>query len=80
MMLNDEKILTHQNAITFMGHVTLYQGAQTDSEKIFAVTNMLAPTYITSVKRFCEMVQYLSRFLPHHVDNLEPFYKLEGIQ
>ena len=72
-MLNDDKIVTHQDAITFMGHIISNQGIQAEPAKVSAIVNMPAPTDIAGIKRFCGMVQYLSRFLPNLAGDLEPF-------
>ena len=76
ILLNDDKIVTHQDSITFMGHIISAQGIQADPAKIAAIIDMPAPKDVAGVKRFCGMVQYLARFLPNLTDSLAPLHKL----
>ena len=46
-----------------MGHVISEKGISPDPSKVEAVVNMLIPSDVESVHRFCGFVQYLSRFL-----------------
>ena len=47
-----------------------------DKNKVEAILEMPAPTDISGVGRLCGMVQYLSRFLPNLLGDLEPIRDL----
>ena len=48
----------------FLGHVLNKHGIRLDPEKERAIKEMPAPTVISGLKMFLEMVNYLSRFSP----------------
>ena len=75
-MLNDEKSVIQQTQVKFMGHVITAEGVQADQSKVEAILNMPAPTDVHGVKRFCEMIQYLSKFLPNLASDLQPIQEL----
>lgn len=76
IILNDEKALTKLKQIEFLGHVINAEGIRPDPEKIRAITEMTKPTDVPGVRRFCGLVQYLSRFLPHLSRTVDPLRAL----
>ncbi|XP_068224775.1 uncharacterized protein [Palaemon carinicauda] len=72
--LNEEKSVYRKKEIAFMGHRLTSAGVTVDENKVKAIKEMPAPTDISGIRRFCGMVQYLSRFLPNLADDLEPVY------
>ena len=75
IVLNDEKKAVGKEII-FHGHKVTDKGILPDSDKIEAVMQMKRPTDITEVRRFCGLVQYMSRFVPDLADTLEPIRNL----
>ena len=59
-----------------MGYLISNKGVEADPSKIEAIVKMPSPTDVSGVKQFCEMVQYLARFLPNLANDLEPIRKL----
>ena len=55
-----------------MGQLITNEGVREDKSKVEAILSMPAPTDIHGVKRFCGMVQYLSKFLPNLASDLQP--------
>ncbi|PFX12096.1 Retrovirus-related Pol polyprotein [Stylophora pistillata] len=74
--LNDEKSVIKQTQIKFMGHLITNKGVQADKSKLDAVLNMPVPTDVQGVERFCRMIQYLSKSLPHLASDLQPIREL----
>ena len=62
--------------ITFMGHIITNNGIKADPRKVEAIEQMPTPSDVAGVKRFCGMIQYLSRFMPNLASDLEPFRRL----
>ena len=65
-----------QTQIKFMGHLITNDGVQADKSKVDAILSMPAPTDVHGVKRFCGMIQYLSKFLPNLASDLQPIREL----
>lgn len=74
--LNEQKARERQDEVIFMGHRISDQGIEPDQKKVVAILNMPTPRDIHDVKRFCGMVQYLSRFLTKLSDMLKPLRDL----
>ena len=76
VLLNDEKSVLQQTQVKFMGHMITTEGIQADQSKVEAILNMPAPTDVHGVKRYCGMIQYLSKFLPNLASDLLPIREL----
>ena len=76
IMLNDEKSVLQKTQVKFMGHMITTEGVQADQSKVEVILNMPAPTDVHRVKRFCGMIQYLSKFLPNLASDLQPIREL----
>ena len=48
-----------------MGHIVSHAGVSPDPDKIDAVKGMIAPTDVTSLRRFLGVVGYLQKFVPN---------------
>lgn len=59
-----------------MGHNITAEGVKPDESKIVAINKMPTPTDPLAVKRFCGMVQYVSKFIPNLATEIEPLRKL----
>ena len=59
-----------------MGRVITIEGVQAEQFKVEAIHNMPAPTDVHGVRRFCGMIQYLSKFLPNLASDLQPIREL----
>ena len=76
IMLNNEKSVLQQTQVKFMSHMITTEGVQADQSKVEAILNMPAPTDVHGAKRFCRMIQYLSKFLPNLASDLQPIREL----
>ena len=76
IVLNKDKTEIGLKEIPFHGHKISSSGVKADENKVKAILNMSSPDDITSVKRFCGMVQYLAKFLPSLSTTLEPIRAL----
>ncbi|RUS87639.1 hypothetical protein EGW08_004624 [Elysia chlorotica] len=74
--LNEEKAKVRQDEVSFMGHKISHRGIEPDEKKVEAILKMPAPTDVHGVRRFCGMVQYLSRFLDKLSDMMKPLREL----
>uniref|UniRef100_A0A672HNR1 Gypsy retrotransposon integrase-like protein 1 n=1 Tax=Salarias fasciatus TaxID=181472 RepID=A0A672HNR1_SALFA len=66
--LNAEKFRLRQNETTYIGHRLTAEGLKADPEKVRAVEQMPAPTDVKAVQRLIGMVNYLTKFCPHLLD------------
>ena len=76
IVLNEEKQEIGLREISFHGHKITCEGVKASDDKIKAIIDMPSPTDVSGVKRFCGMVQYMSRFLPSLSATLEPIRAL----
>ncbi|XP_064622356.1 uncharacterized protein K02A2.6-like [Lineus longissimus] len=76
IVLNDDKKEIGKTEMTFHGHRFTDDRVKPDESKIEAIRSMPAPTDVAWVKRFCGMVQYMSRFLPNLANDLGPIRDL----
>ena len=76
IVLNKDKMEIGLKEISFHGHKISSSGVKADENKVKAILNMSSPDDVTSVKRFCGMVQYLAKFLPSLSTTLEPIRAL----
>lgn len=74
--LTRDKVEHKVPSVTFHGHVLTADGLKADPEKVKAIQLMPAPEDVRGVARLNGMVNYLSRFLPHLADMMEPIRKL----
>ena len=77
--LNKEKAREKQEEVTFMGHKISDRGIEPDARKVEAIRKMPTPKDVHDVRRFCGMVQYLSKFLDKLSDRLQPLRELTKI-
>lgn len=63
IILNDDNKMIGLKEFTFHGHKITSEGVKADDEKIKAIIDMPSPTDISGVKRFCGVVQYITKFL-----------------
>lgn len=78
VQLNQEKTVLRQKEITFLGHKVTATGIVPDEKKVQAILNMPEPEDEAAVRRFCGMVQYLARFIPHLSQDLAPLHALKS--
>lgn len=50
--------------ISFHGHVITKDDVKIDDRKVKAISDMQPLTEVSEVKRLCDMVQYMAKFLP----------------
>ena len=74
--LNKEKARVKQEEVTFMGHKISDRGIEPGARKVEAIRKMPTPKDVHDVRRFCGMVQYLSKFLDKLSDRLQPLREL----
>lgn len=75
IVLNYEKKAVGKE-ITFHGYKITEKEILPDSGKIQAIMQMKRPSGITEIRRFCGLVQCMSRFVPGLADTLEPIRNL----
>ena len=74
--LNHEKTSLKQTEIEFMGHKIGTDGIRPSPDKVKVILETPRPTDVSGVKRFCGMVQYLSRFLNRLSEIVAPIGEL----
>ena len=62
--------------IQFHGHLITKDGVIADDSKVRSILEMSSPTDVPGVKRLCETVQYMAKFLPDLSNVLEPMHAL----
>ena len=72
IILNDEKKEIGLQEITFHGHKVTSKGVKADDGKVKTIVDMPQPTDVSGVRRFCVMVQYMSKIIPRLSTTLEP--------
>ena len=65
------------NEVPYIGHLLTSEGIKPDAKKVETLQKMPQPKDVRSVKRFCGMVNYLSKFLPNISTIIEPLPQLE---
>lgn len=61
--------------VPFVGHLFTKQGLKIDPDKAKAVLQMPRPEDLEGVQRLNGSVNYLSNFLPHLADHMEPIHR-----
>ncbi|XP_052253072.1 uncharacterized protein K02A2.6-like [Dreissena polymorpha] len=75
IILNEEKTKFGKEVI-FHGHRITDKGVLPDENKVKAIQNMPKPKNVTEVRQICELVQYMSKFLPDLASTMEPIHQL----
>ena len=65
-----------KKSIKFLGHLVTSEGLKPDPEKVEAIQMTKEPSNVTELRRHLGFIQYLTRFLPNLVDEIEPLIKL----
>ncbi len=73
---SSDKLQIRCKEMTLHGNVFTAQGIKPDPLKVKAISDMPQPQDVTAVRRFCGLVQYLSRFLPHLATIASPLREL----
>ena len=76
IILNERKAEIGRCEITFMGHKIIGNGIEIDHAKISGILDMPEAKDVARVKRFCGMIQYLSRFMPNLSNDLSSLHTL----
>ena len=76
LTLNGNKCQFRIPKLTFFGHELSIQGVTPSEEKIAAVINARAPTNVSEVWSFVQLVQYSAKFIPNFSSVAEPLRKL----
>ena len=76
LTLNGNKCQFIIPKLTFFGHELSNQGVAPSEEKITAVLNARAPTNVSEVRSFVQLVQYSAKFIPNFSSVIEPMRKL----
>ena len=77
LKLNGTKAHLRKKSVPCMGHLLASQGVCVDPKKVSAITQMEAPTDVTTLKRLLGMVNYLGKFLPHLSQDCEALRQLD---
>ena len=62
--LNKAKVVIDCREFVFLGHIINASGIKPDPAKVRAIVDMPTPEDITDLRRFCGLVQFLSKFIP----------------
>ena len=73
---NPAKCIFHTQNIDFFGYKLSPEGISPDTSKLEAVHNFSVPTNNAELKSFLGLVSYLSKFIPHFADRVEPLREL----
>ena len=63
--LNRAKLETKVESLTFMGHRVSKDGLSIDPSKVSSMREMEEPCSLETLRRFLEMVNYLTKFYPN---------------
>ena len=74
--LNNSKCEIRKMEIAFLGHLVTNQGLLPDPEKIKAVLDLDKPTSVESIQQLNGFINYLSKFMPHLSEIMEPIRRL----
>jgi hypothetical protein len=74
--LNPNKCIFGVPSGKLLGFIISHRGIETNPEKISAITNMKAPTYIKDVQKLTGCMAALNRFISKLVERGLPFFKL----
>lgn len=74
--LKKNKLTLRITEVPFMGHLFTKHGLKIDADKAKAVLEMPRPKDVEGVQRLNGLVNYLSKFLPHLADHMEPIRHL----
>lgn len=72
LKLNASKCEFGLTEIKVLGHVITSQGIKPDPAKTEAIRNAPAPKNVSEVKSFLGLCGYVSKFIPHYADLVEP--------
>ena len=78
IVLNPDKFIFKVTEMPFMGHILTDRGILPDPAKVCAILEMPYPKDIAGVRRLCGCVNYLSHFIPHLANLVEPLHDLTG--
>ena len=76
MRLNKQKYFFLRSSIEYLGHVVDAEGIHLMEEKVKAIKEAAAPTNVTQLRSFLELVNFYNKFLPNLAANLTPLYSL----
>lgn len=74
LKLKPKKCTFGAERIKYLGIIVSSKGLEPHPEKISCLLNMPSPSSKKDVERLCGFVNYLSRFIPHLSDILEPIF------
>jgi hypothetical protein len=74
--LNADKLKLRQPSVLFMGHIVSRDGLKADPAKVKAVLEMPHPEDVEGVRRLNGFVNYISKFMPHLSNAMEPLRQL----
>ena len=66
-----------KSKVTDIGHQLTKEGLTVDPQKVDVIMNMPPPKHVSGIKRFCGIVTYLAKFLPHLSSICAPLRNLE---
>ena len=72
LKLNRAKCSFKKPEVTFLGHVITGQGIRISPAKVEAVQKLSAPKDVTELRKVLGMITYLTKFMPHAQDVLQP--------
>jgi hypothetical protein len=76
LKLNPGKCKFRVASVTYVGHTLTENGVKPDENKTKAITEMPAPTDVTSLQRFLGMINYLNKFIQNYSEMTAPLRTL----
>lgn len=72
LKLNKAKCSFRQSQVTFLGHVISGSGIRISPAKVEAVKKLAAPKDVAELRKTLGMITYLTKFIPHAQEVLQP--------
>lgn len=77
LKLNIAKCKFAESSLVFLGHLISAEGIKPDPTKVSHLIQMRPPNSKKELESFCGFVNYLSKFIPHYSDLMQPLYRLK---
>ncbi|KAK3557959.1 hypothetical protein QTP86_004642 [Hemibagrus guttatus] len=71
-----EKCEFHQTTVTFLGYIISHRGVEMDINRVWAVTEWLAPSKIRELQRFLSFTNFYRRFIRNYSSVAAPLTSL----
>ncbi|CAM4705892.1 unnamed protein product [Lepidochelys kempii] len=76
LMLNRSKCKFIQTELSFLGHTISQAGLKPDPAHILAISNVLPPTDLQTLRSFLGLTSWYAKFIPNYASVIEPLREL----